>query len=111
VKILLAILAFAIPLSGRAVDFAAEVQPLLQEHCVKCHGPEKQKGGLRLDLKAAAFRGGDSGEPAIVPGHAERSPLYQAVSSKKDDERMPPQGRAARCAAARASPPLDRGGR
>lgn len=29
--------------------FEAAVAPFLQQHCVKCHGPEKQKGKLRLD--------------------------------------------------------------
>src|SRR5882724_2386902 len=32
-----------------APDFAREVRPLLEQHCFKCHGPEKQKGGLRFD--------------------------------------------------------------
>ena len=74
------------------VDFARDIQPMLTEHCVKCHGPEKQKGGLRLDVKAAALKGGDSGERGIFPGHASQSRLFQMVSSKKDDERMPPKG-------------------
>src|SRR4051794_13825263 len=74
------------------VDFAREIQPLLTERCAKCHGPEKQKGGLRLDSKQAAFNGGDSGERGIIPGHADESRLYQAVSSQKQDERMPPKG-------------------
>jgi hypothetical protein len=74
------------------VDFAREVQPLLAAHCVKCHGPEKQKGGLRLDLKQTAFKGGDSGERGIVPGHASQSRVFQMVSSAKEDERMPPKG-------------------
>ena len=82
------------PLFGMAatVDFARDIQPLLAEHCVKCHGPEKQKGGLRLDVKAAALKGGDSGERGIFPGHASQSRLFLMVSSKKDDERMPPKG-------------------
>jgi Protein of unknown function (DUF1553)/Protein of unknown function (DUF1549)/Planctomycete cytochrome C len=58
---------------------------------VKCHGPEKQKGGLRLDVKAAAFKGGDSEERGIVPGHADESRVIRAVTSTDDDERMPPR--------------------
>ena len=41
------------------MDFARDIQPLLKTHCLKCHGPEKQKGGLRLDHRAAALKGGD----------------------------------------------------
>ena len=81
-----------LPAAAAPVVFNRDIQPLLAEHCVKCHGPEKQKGGLRLDVKASAFQGGDSGERGIVPGHAGRSRLFQMVSSTKDDERMPPKG-------------------
>ncbi|MCB9887721.1 MAG: DUF1592 domain-containing protein [Planctomycetes bacterium] len=30
-------------------DFATKVQPLLQRYCYRCHGPDKQKGDVRLD--------------------------------------------------------------
>ncbi len=74
------------------VSYDDDIKPVLELHCLKCHGPEKQKGGLRLDHKAGAFKGGDSGERGIVPGHSSQSRLFQMVSSKKDDERMPPKG-------------------
>ena len=32
------------------VDFVRDIQPLLKEHCIACHGEKKQKGSLRLDL-------------------------------------------------------------
>lgn len=85
---------FAAVVSAHAatVEFRRDIYPMLAEHCVKCHGPEKQKGGLRLDLKVAALGEGDSGERAIVPGHASQSRLFRLVSSTKDDERMPPKG-------------------
>src|SRR5437899_375697 len=37
------------------VDFAKDIQPILEQTCIKCHGPEKQKGKLRLDSKEAAM--------------------------------------------------------
>jgi hypothetical protein len=73
-------------------DFSREVRPLLEKHCFKCHGPEKQKGGLRFDTKEGAFTPGESGEKAIVPGHAIESRLIKLVSSKNDEERMPSKG-------------------
>ncbi|MEO6786789.1 MAG: PSD1 and planctomycete cytochrome C domain-containing protein [Chthoniobacteraceae bacterium] len=82
----------ATPAGGAAPDFEKDIRPLLTERCIKCHGPEKQKGGLRLDSKAAAFKGGESDDPGIVPGHASQSRLFQLASSKKEDERMPPKG-------------------
>ncbi len=83
-------------ISGRAVgqgpeDFAREIRPIFEARCLSCHGPEKQKSGLRLDLKAAALAGGDSG-PAIVPGKAGESDLLARVTSDDAESRMPPKG-------------------
>ncbi|MEO8352227.1 MAG: PSD1 and planctomycete cytochrome C domain-containing protein, partial [Chthoniobacteraceae bacterium] len=72
--------------------FDREVKPLLAEHCFKCHGPEKQKGGLRLDAKALMLGGGDSGDPAIVTGDSAESPLVARVTSNDPDDMMPPKG-------------------
>src|SRR4051794_38815797 len=73
-------------------DFAKEVEPLLRTHCVKCHGPEKQKGGLRFDVKSEALKKGDSGERSIVPGKATESELIRRVTSTDKDLRMPSEG-------------------
>jgi hypothetical protein len=77
--------------SAHAVDFDREIRPLLQERCVECHGAKKQKGGLRLDAKSFAFKGGHEG-PAIAAGRAERSPLYLRITHSDVEERMPPKG-------------------
>ena len=37
-------------------DFNHDIKPLFEEHCVKCHGPEKQKGGVRFDTRDGAFQ-------------------------------------------------------
>ncbi len=74
------------------VDFVREVRPIFQEHCYDCHGEEKQKSGLRLDVKSSALRGGDNHGPDIVPGKPEESPLILFLTSDKEDERMPPKG-------------------
>jgi cytochrome c553 len=72
-------------------DYEKDVRPILAKRCVSCHGPTEQKAGLRLDNKADAFKGGDSGPP-IVPGKSAKSLLVKKISSKDDDERMPPVG-------------------
>lgn len=82
--------------SGRAadkpVDFAKEIQPILQASCVKCHGPEKQKGKLRLDSKEVAMKGGKNGA-VIVAKDAEKSELYKRVILPKGNEDiMPSEG-------------------
>ena len=79
------------PAAGVPVDFARDVQPLLADRCIKCHGPEKQKGGLRLDTKAAAMKGGDDGK-AIEPGKSADSPLIHFVGGLDEDKVMPPKG-------------------
>lgn len=74
------------------VDFVKDVAPILAEHCVKCHGEEKQKGKLRLDSKADATKGGKSGKPLLAGGDASKNELFRRVSLPKgDDDVMPPE--------------------
>src|SRR3954451_8966931 len=70
--------------------FAEKVRPLLSSRCVSCHGPEKSEGGLRLDSRAAALKGGDSG-PALVPGKPDASLLLMAVKRTHKVVEMPPK--------------------
>ena len=73
-----------------AVDhFEARVRPVLAEKCVRCHGPEKQSGGLRLDSQDALLKGGDSG-PAAVAGKPAESLLVQAIRRADGVSAMPP---------------------
>ncbi len=71
--------------------FESQVRPLLVEQCQKCHGAEKQKGGLRLDSREGVLLGGENG-PAITPGQAETSLLMTAVKYTGDTQ-MPPDGK------------------
>lgn len=84
--------AHAIEPANRKVDFEREIEPLLAEHCAKCHGPTKHRSGYRLDRRDAAIRGGESGEPAIVPGQGAKSRLVQLIAALDPDEVMPPKG-------------------
>ncbi len=74
-----------------AVDFAADVEPLLHQRCYMCHGASQQMSGLRLDDGAAALKGGYSG-PVIVPGDAAASKLIERLTSDKEGFKMPPVG-------------------
>lgn len=75
-----------------AVDFEKEVSPILAEHCIQCHGEEKQKGKFRLDQKADAFKPGKSGATPIVAGDADKSEIHRRITLPKDsDEVMPPE--------------------
>ena len=74
---------------------ATPVHALLTERCISCHGPEKQKNGLRLDSRAALLAGGDSG-PAIVLSNGLASSLYSNVAGLNPDSLMPPKGKGER---------------
>ncbi|MCC7334554.1 MAG: DUF1553 domain-containing protein [Pirellulaceae bacterium] len=74
--------------------FEQKIRPVLVEHCYQCHAATAQpiQGGLRLDSQAGWQAGGDSTEPAVVPGNPDESPLIQAVRYR-DGLEMPPDGK------------------
>ncbi len=76
--------------SADVAIFRDQVKPLLDNKCVSCHGADKQKGGLRLDSRAAALKGGEHGA-SIVPGDVKKSLLLQAVRHATRDLAMPPK--------------------
>src|SRR3954463_8669867 len=76
-----------------AVDFAKDVQPILLEQCVECHGPAQQMNGLRLDRRRDVLpnRVGANGAP-VVPGNSTASRMYQRISATSAGQQMPPTG-------------------
>ena len=68
--------------------FESRIRPFLITDCQECHGPQHQRGGLRVDSREALLRGGDSG-PAVVPGHAQKSRLFRAIRHLEPDLLMP----------------------
>ncbi len=73
--------------------FEKSVRPILAARCQGCHGPTKQKGGLRLDARAAVLAGGSTG-PAVVPGNAKESLLVDAINYGETYQ-MPPKSKLA----------------
>lgn len=73
------------------VSFVREVAPVLQQKCLTCHGPEKQKGGYRLDSFDWLLRAGDSDEAPVVPSGAGAGTLLRLVTAEDEDDRMPQQ--------------------
>ena len=69
-------------------QFETHVRPILDEHCLKCHGNAKQWAGLRLDSREAILKGGDSG-PAAVAGEPNASLLVRAVRHEDENLKMP----------------------
>ncbi|MCS7044753.1 MAG: PSD1 and planctomycete cytochrome C domain-containing protein [Gemmataceae bacterium] len=73
--------------------FERRVRPVLAEHCFSCHGPEKQRGGVRLDGRAHLVRPRDAG-PLVVPGLPDKSALIRALRHE-GEIKMPPKGKLA----------------
>src|SRR5947207_3619231 len=78
------------PSSQKDVTYEKDIKPLLDQSCVKCHGPEKPKAKLRLDSLAGALRGSENGK-VIEPGKSADSILVHNVAHAGDeDDWMPP---------------------
>lgn len=86
--VLLSRCALAAAADEREAFFEVKIRPLLVTHCVKCHGADKQSGGLRVDSRAALVAGGDSGA-AIVPSDPAGSLLVKAIR-REGYTQMPP---------------------
>ncbi len=78
--------------TGKKVNFTTDIRPIFEKSCYSCHGPEKQKGELRLDLKAAVLKGGDTHAPDIIPGKSAESPLIHFVAGLVPEMKMPAKG-------------------
>ena len=73
--------------------YARRIHPLLDSHCVSCHGADKVQGGLRLDTYEGLLRGGKSGL-AVVPNQPEKSMMLTRVTLPPTDKHfMPAEGR------------------
>lgn len=78
---------------GETTDefFESRIRPVLAKHCYACH-TTSELGGLRLDTRDRAIKGGRTG-PAVVPGKPEASLLLHAVRHTDARLKMPPQGK------------------
>ena len=80
------------PLPAQDNLFTEKIAPLLQQHCISCHGPDAQESGLRLDSLQALNTGGKAGAP-IIPGKPDESLLMVAVRRTDSALQMPPEGK------------------
>ena len=72
------------------IVYERDIAPILEEHCLHCHGADEQESGLRLDRRFGMLRGGDSGLAAIVPGKPAASYLVEVINHVDEDMAMPP---------------------
>jgi mono/diheme cytochrome c family protein len=73
-------------------DYAQVIAPILEAHCVECHGAKKVKGKLRMDSLEALKKGGSEGA-AFVAGDLKKSLMHVRVTlDPSDEEFMPTEG-------------------
>lgn len=76
----------------QGVLFDKDIKPIFEKSCVKCHGPEKQKGDLRLESREATLKGSEYGK-VVEAGKIDKSPLLWSVARLDEDTAMPPEGK------------------
>lgn len=76
------------------VTYEANIKPVFEASCFKCHGVEKQKAGLRVDSAKAILKGAKHGKVVKV-GDSANSELVKSVAhtSEEEDHWMPPEGK------------------
>lgn len=79
----------AVPATA-TVDFVRDVRPILERSCHDCHGGENKKGDFSLATRDGLLRGGQSGEPVVIPGNGAASRLIAMVADEIEDLEMPP---------------------
>ncbi len=79
--------------SKKGVTYAADIKPIFEKSCFKCHGAEKQKGKLRVDSLEAVLKGGEDSK-IVEAGNSAKSSVLAAIARLGDpDEAMPPEGK------------------
>jgi cytochrome c553 len=79
------------PPAGRTIDFATDVQPILERSCARCHARGRNKGGFSIESREMLLKGGDNG-PAVVPGRSDESELVALVAGLDPENVMPQKG-------------------
>jgi hypothetical protein len=75
--------------SESRIDFSTEVKPILNKHCISCHGGVKRNGGFSLLFRTEALDTTESGKPVIIPGDAKHSEMIRRLTATDPEVRMP----------------------
>ncbi|GAA5221303.1 PSD1 and planctomycete cytochrome C domain-containing protein [Membranihabitans marinus] len=71
------------------IDFSSQVKPILNKHCISCHGGVKKNAGFSVLFEKEALAVTENGHPAIVPGNAKASSFIQRLKESDEELRMP----------------------
>lgn len=83
-----AFLASALP--AGEIDFAGQIRPIFNKHCVSCHGGVKRAAGISFLSRESALAKAESGDVPILPGNPAESALISRITSTDESLRMPP---------------------
>lgn len=81
-----------VPAVTRKIDFEQDVKPILESRCTDCHGHDDPEADFRILSRRSMLRGGESGEPSVLPSRSADSFLIKVVSGKDPHLKMPPDG-------------------
>lgn len=73
----------------RRIDFSADVKPILNKHCISCHGGVKRNGDFSVLFRHEAIDTTESGKRGIIPGDPDHSEMIRRITSKDPEYRMP----------------------
>ena len=73
------------------IDFTTHVKPILNKHCISCHGGVKRNAGFSVLFESEAMAITNSGKPAIIRGNARKSELIKRLHHSDPELRMPYQ--------------------
>ena len=76
--------------SKKGLTFDKDIKPMLEKSCVKCHSGDRPKSKYSMETLASVIKGGKSGDPAVVPGHSEKSHMVVFTSDAVEEMEMPP---------------------
>lgn len=81
-------------LDNKRIDYNNDVKPILNKHCIGCHGGVKKAGNVSFLFEHEIFEPGKSGKIPVVKGKASESEMIRRILSDDPDEKMPKEGQA-----------------
>ncbi len=77
------------PAKPKLVSYHAQIKPIFQAHCQGCHQPAKPQGEYVMTEFSALLKGGESGDPAVVPGKPQQGTLLEQITPENGEAAMP----------------------
>ncbi|MGB3588787.1 MAG: DUF1549 domain-containing protein, partial [Tunicatimonas sp.] len=89
---LMVITFFLLPNRSEDVSYNQHIRPIINNKCIGCHGGVKKSAGVSFLFREEALDTAESGTPAIVPGDAASSGMFQRITHHDPEYRMPSDG-------------------